>query len=248
MEPARGRWFLGEDAKLNRNADTAMVLEAVARLEQNLAAGRAEAAARDEILASVRMILDRTRAALVAALAEPDMEQALSPLRRSARIIQEIAWGLRESGADGRICTILAAQVSAITGASDALAAAEHRDTVLHAFDASLVQIEKLAEHEAIPPAEELLVGDEQTAAARQEIPDSIIPDMDASVIEIDPPPAPAAHAEAEQAAHEHHAAQPSLGDSLIARGIVAPSVTVKPDPLAAIRRMSPAEKIAFFS
>src|SRR5882672_11616728 len=38
METSRGRWFLGEYAKRNRNADTRLVLDAVARIEQNLAA------------------------------------------------------------------------------------------------------------------------------------------------------------------------------------------------------------------
>src|SRR3982075_1659529 len=38
METSRGRWFLNEYAKRNRNADTRMVLDAVARIEQNLAA------------------------------------------------------------------------------------------------------------------------------------------------------------------------------------------------------------------
>src|SRR5258707_15838848 len=40
METSRGRWFLGEYAKRNRNADTSMVLDAVARIEQSLAAQR----------------------------------------------------------------------------------------------------------------------------------------------------------------------------------------------------------------
>src|ERR1700709_2102331 len=38
METARGRWFLGEYAKRNRNADTTMVLDAVARIEATIAA------------------------------------------------------------------------------------------------------------------------------------------------------------------------------------------------------------------
>jgi hypothetical protein len=38
METARGRWFLTEYAKRNRNADTRLVLDAVARLEESLAA------------------------------------------------------------------------------------------------------------------------------------------------------------------------------------------------------------------
>nr|HEV8010677.1 hypothetical protein [Bradyrhizobium sp.] len=37
METSRGRWFLGEYARRNRNTDTRMVLDAVARIEENLA-------------------------------------------------------------------------------------------------------------------------------------------------------------------------------------------------------------------
>ena len=44
METSRGRWFLGEYAKRNRNADTRMVLDAVARIEESLAANRVDAA------------------------------------------------------------------------------------------------------------------------------------------------------------------------------------------------------------
>lgn len=36
METARGRWFLREYAKRNRNADTALVLEAVDRLKETV--------------------------------------------------------------------------------------------------------------------------------------------------------------------------------------------------------------------
>jgi hypothetical protein len=41
---------------------------------------------------------------------------------------------------------------------------------------------------------------------------------------------------------------EPSLGSSLIANGIVQRPKTSMSDPLAPIRRMSQAEKIAFFS
>ncbi|HAO43427.1 MAG TPA: hypothetical protein DHH36_09270, partial [Afipia sp.] len=42
LETARGRWFLDEYTRRNRNADTAMVLEAVARIESSLAAQKEE--------------------------------------------------------------------------------------------------------------------------------------------------------------------------------------------------------------
>ena len=44
METSRGRWFLGEYARRNRNADTCMVLDAVSRIEESLAAQRQPAA------------------------------------------------------------------------------------------------------------------------------------------------------------------------------------------------------------
>ena len=48
METSRGRWFLTEYAKRNRNADTRMVLDAVARIEQSLAAQKEESLAAKE--------------------------------------------------------------------------------------------------------------------------------------------------------------------------------------------------------
>ena len=62
MESSRGRWFLGEYAKRNRNADTAMVLDAVTRIEQALAAQRQERARKEslgEALAAVRGAVDQ---------------------------------------------------------------------------------------------------------------------------------------------------------------------------------------------
>src|SRR5882762_5764016 len=50
METSRGRWFLTEYAKRNRNADTHMVLDAVARIEQSLAAQREETLEREASL------------------------------------------------------------------------------------------------------------------------------------------------------------------------------------------------------
>src|SRR3954449_6996884 len=63
METSRGRWFLAEYAKRNRNADTRMVLDAVARIEENLAAQKAapeQLAA--EILAALRAAVQEARA------------------------------------------------------------------------------------------------------------------------------------------------------------------------------------------
>jgi len=62
METSRGRWFLGEYAKRNRNADTRMVLDAVARIEENIAAQRQPAAESGlaEALAAIRSAVETT--------------------------------------------------------------------------------------------------------------------------------------------------------------------------------------------
>src|SRR6195952_2031627 len=66
METSRGRWFLAEYAKRNRNADTSMVLDAVARIEANLAAQKDAAPehALPEALAAIRQTVDEARAAV----------------------------------------------------------------------------------------------------------------------------------------------------------------------------------------
>src|SRR6202140_1418380 len=89
METSRGRWFLGEYAKRNRNADTRMVLDAVARIEQNLAAQRQPAAEADglaEALPAIRRAVDEARAAASTALDSLALEENLAPVGKGARV------------------------------------------------------------------------------------------------------------------------------------------------------------------
>ncbi|HEY5020582.1 MAG TPA: hypothetical protein VII17_06155, partial [Steroidobacteraceae bacterium] len=119
METSRGRWFLGEYAKRNRNADTRMVLDAVARIEQTVAAQKqAVSESRlTEALAAVRRAVYEAQGAAAAAVQNLGLEENLAPVRKGSRIIKEISWRWREIGADGRICDLLDSQVSAIEGA-----------------------------------------------------------------------------------------------------------------------------------
>jgi hypothetical protein len=124
METSRGRWFLGEYARRNRNADTRLVLEAVARIEETLAAqkkperdGRLE-----EALIAIRLTLEEARAAASAAIDGLAMRENLAPVRKGARVIREISWRLREIGADSRICDLIDSQLRTIEEASARLA------------------------------------------------------------------------------------------------------------------------------
>jgi hypothetical protein len=137
METSRGRWFLGEYAKRNRNADTSMVLDAVARIEETLAAQNKPARdpALDEALAAIRAALDAARIAASAALGDLPLGENLAPVRKGARVIREISWRLREIGADGRICDLIDSQVGAIEEASGKLAAIDPALALSAAFE-----------------------------------------------------------------------------------------------------------------
>jgi hypothetical protein len=154
METSRGRWFLGEYAKRNRNADTRMVLDAVARIEETIAAqkppppepGLAEA------LAAIGSALDEARATAAAALDSLALEESLAPVRKGARVIKEIAWRWREIGADGRICDLLDSQVGAIEGACRKISSSGPRDALSAAFDLLEQRIAAFGDGEGIPP------------------------------------------------------------------------------------------------
>ena len=249
METARGRWFLAEYARRNRNTDTAMVLEAVARIERTLAAQKQPPTQSDvpDVIAAVTAILAAARASVETALANPATADSLTPTRNSARIIREIAWGLRESGADGRICGLLEVEVDAIDAACDGFSASDLRGGVLSAFDRAAKQISDLGKQEGQPAPRQqpqtfekpkIVPAKTETTVVRLEQPQIITP----------PVTAPAAVVQSIDDTSLFANISGSLGASLLVNGLVPKPVTPKSDPLAPIRRMSAAEKIAFFS
>jgi hypothetical protein len=345
METSRGRWFLGEYAKRNRNADTRMVLDAVARIEENLAAQRQPTPENDglaEALAAIRQALDEARTAASAALDSLALEEHLAPVRKGARVIREIAWRLREIGADGRICDLIDSQVSAIEAGCGQISSTGPRAGLSAAFELIEERLAEFGDSDAVPPqpAEEAgmstsrspVPSDEMPVATAGKMPATTAPghpeaatsapalpaeaavapvqasdetvealdvtaeapdayddalldmvalemaapdpadpddtfDTDSDEIHIaESPPADPVIAESPPADPVIAASKPepiaaaarplaiqpslqlSLGSTLIANGIVRrPDASVS-DPLAPIRRMSQAEKIAFFS
>ena len=376
METARGRWFLTEYAKRNRNADTLMVLDAVARIEQSLAAQKEErlfaqreerlaaqqerlaaqkeeslaaqkeeslaaqqqaatAAAENrltEALAAIRSAVEAAQASAIEAIDGLALGQQLTPVRKGARVLREIAWRLREIGNDGRICDLIDSQVGVIeTGVeqissdqaraalSAAFAAIEgrladlgHRDgaaapaaeaitaspspapqemppaaeaalaeAALAEAEAALAQTEPAevtevtsevadAHDEAVldmiamemgapdPIDDDEIVDDEIIRAMAEEAqfaepepaePEPAEPEIVTQMPEpaaapIEPPVQPAPRPTVEPVP----AIEMSLGSTIIASGLLRKPAVAANDPLAPIRRMSQAEKIAFFS
>jgi hypothetical protein len=146
METARGRWFLGEYGKRNRNADTSMVLDAVARIEATIVAAQKPAPINElpDALVLIRGLLSDAKASAAQTMSGPDAELALAAVNKAMRIIREIAWTLREYGTDTRICDMLDAQVNAIETGHQHTIAPEKRDAVLATFDLLIRRIGEL--------------------------------------------------------------------------------------------------------
>ncbi|MGY3549504.1 hypothetical protein ACVWZ4_004870 [Bradyrhizobium sp. USDA 4472] len=145
METARGRWFLGEYAKRNRNADTRMVLDAVAKIEETLAAQRQPVVVDrlPEALAAIRRAVEDAESAAGKAFDPAAIEAGLAPVTRGVRIIKEISWRWREIGADGRICDLIDSQLASIEAACAQVSAIDPRGDLKAAFDLLKDRIEQ---------------------------------------------------------------------------------------------------------
>jgi hypothetical protein len=161
METARGRWFLAEYAKRNRNADTRLVLDAVARLEESLAAqslaAQRQAVEPDpgpavaEAIAAIRDAVEAAQASAAEALDGLGLAQKLAPVRKGARVIREIAWRLREIGNDGRICDLIDSQVAAIENSAAQISSDEAKAALDAAFAPIVQRLAQFSETDETP-------------------------------------------------------------------------------------------------
>src|SRR6202171_554486 len=191
METSRGRWFLGEYAKRNRNADTSVVLDAVARIEQTLAAQSlaaqqlaAAAAANSaleearlaearlaevrlaEVLAAIRGAVGAAQISAIEALDALALEQKLAPVRKGARVIREIAWRLREIGNDGRICDLIDSQVAVIEAGAGEISSDEARAALRAAFASIAGRLAEFGDDPGPAPIAEAAVSEAPVAEA----------------------------------------------------------------------------------
>ncbi|OCK54188.1 hypothetical protein [Bradyrhizobium sp. LMTR 3] len=256
METSRGRWFLTEYAKRNRNADTRMVLDAVARIEQSLTAQREETLQREaslqreeglsaqqaaeavaaaaaaqerltEALAAIRGAVEAAEESAVEALDSLALEQRLAPVRKGARVLREIAWRLREIGNDGRICDLIDSQVSVIEKGTDQFSSEEARAALRAAFAALQGRLVEFGDEDQSPaPAAESEAASPFPAA--QEMPPAAEPAFAREAPEAAETPfaSMAASAEAALAAAEAMLTEPET--PLAAESATAPEASAK--------------------
>ncbi|CAH1653258.1 conserved hypothetical protein [Hyphomicrobiales bacterium] len=132
METARGRWFMTEYAKRNRQADTLQLLGAIERIERVVGLGVQETSREANLIEAAALIGDlRNDLERFSGKAESrssglavQIEKAAGTVLAATESIQEAAWGLREAGADDALCNKLdrhAAEISATIGTVDGL-------------------------------------------------------------------------------------------------------------------------------
>jgi chemotaxis protein CheZ len=134
METARGRWFLAEYARRNRNADTTMLLKALDRIEAAMRGERSvEPVERIRFdLVEMAKAIARTKTEIAAMKPDADhhgkfgeaseeldsvvqqTEAATSDILACAERIQEMAWTLREQGVEGEVCDLLDANATEV--------------------------------------------------------------------------------------------------------------------------------------
>lgn len=112
METGRGRWFMSEYAKRNRQADTLQLLGAIQRIERVVGLGVHETSRETSLIEAAALIGDlRSDLERVSGKADSrssglavQIEKAAGTVLSATESIQEAAWALRESGAADELC------------------------------------------------------------------------------------------------------------------------------------------------
>ena len=181
METARGRWFLAEYARRNRNADTTMLLKALDRNEASIG-GKPSVEPVDRIrfdLIEMSKAISRTKAEIASIKPDADhhgkfgeaseeldsvvlaTETATSDILACAERIQEMAWTLREQGVESEVCDLLDANATEVYTACSFQDITGQRTTkvvnTLHYLEKrvhSMIEIWGIDGPTAVPPPE----------------------------------------------------------------------------------------------
>jgi hypothetical protein len=252
METARGRWFLGEYAKRNRNADTRLVLDQVARIERMVEALPPQSTPDPrltDILATIWNVVDEATEVAATAAIGLEIDERLTPIRRGARILKEIAWRWREIGTESRVCDSIDSQVEAIQESCRQLAKVDTRTALTAAFELMRSRIGALAKENgfAVPPtadvAAKFRASDATARAAREDETIASLATLAGTMM-----PADAAVSIQGSCADAVEAERAETVDVWRNGEEALFGIPTNSDPAAVIRRMSLSDKMTFFA
>jgi hypothetical protein len=127
LESARGRWFLAEHGRRARRLDSALLDDAIKRLQTSL---REPPALLGQLKAEIEIIkaqMAETRAAL---MARPTTDESILPthaILKAAEDIHDIAWSLQANPFDPQGCEQIARNAGKLYAMSQSQAAQSNR-------------------------------------------------------------------------------------------------------------------------
>ncbi|AMJ59168.1 hypothetical protein [Bosea sp. PAMC 26642] len=270
METSRGRWFMAEYARRNRQADTTQLLGAISRIERAVGAASQQATATNEpglreaaaLIVDLRVDLERVsgKAGEPASGLAARIEAASASIVAATEHVQEASWGLREAGSSEEFCDALDRSATEIYAATAIIEGAglqigKIADTVAM-LDSSLRAIADAPPEPIIGDAE-IVPSPDLFLNLREAAPLSSYEDID--IVEIDsrsssivPGERPSA---AKSSADRKMGTMKALADDIVFSEIGSPLPADPAKPaetseagLRAIDMLPPAEKLAYFA
>jgi hypothetical protein len=147
LETARGRWFLAEHGRRARRLDSALLEDAIQRLQSSLRQPPALLGQLKAEIESVRAQMAETRTAL---LARPTVDEGVLPthaMLKAAEDIHDIAWSLQANPFDPQGCEQIARNAGKLYAMSQSQASQSNRVVAaVGALEASANKLEGVLE------------------------------------------------------------------------------------------------------
>ena len=127
LETVRGRWFLAEHGRRARRLDSALLEDAIRRLQASLREPPALLGQLKGEIEAVKAQLAETRAGLIA---RPTVDESILPthaILKAAEDIHDIAWSLQANPFDPKGCEQIARNAGRLYAMSQSQAAQSHR-------------------------------------------------------------------------------------------------------------------------
>lgn len=147
LETARGRWFLAEHGRRARRLDSALLEDAIRRLQATLREPPALLGQLKAEIESIKLQLADTRAKL---MARPTVDESIVPthaMLKAAEDIHDIAWSLQANPFDPKGCEEIARNAAKLYAMSQSQAALSNRAvTAASALEAAASKLEGILE------------------------------------------------------------------------------------------------------
>ncbi len=127
LETARGRWFLAEHGRRARRLDSALLEDAIKRLQSSLREPPALLGQLKAEIEAIKAQMAETRAVL---LARPVVDESILPsqaILKAAEDIHDIAWSLQANPFDPKGCEEIARNAGRLYAMSQSQAAQSNR-------------------------------------------------------------------------------------------------------------------------